>query len=146
MLVESAPSRVVTVSARAQDYGHIQLDNLMTRRHYDRLLAYADSKLANTLFARELARRLRGSSKFHLSVSSAFQVPSFSRICSPIFCWPPHRAVWWTWRRRPKSGVRSCSRTWWESRISAECHHTHRANSLTYYLAGNLQNDSKVGP
>ncbi|KAM6910544.1 retinol dehydrogenase 13 [Xenentodon cancila] len=62
MLKSSAPSRVVTVSSVAHRGGAINFDDLFfNRRPYSRMESYQQSKLANVLFTRELARRLRGS-------------------------------------------------------------------------------------
>lgn len=60
LLVESAPARVVTVSSEAHKRGRMNFDDLQHERHYNGLRAYAQSKLANLLFNRELARRLSG--------------------------------------------------------------------------------------
>ncbi|KAM9352710.1 retinol dehydrogenase 13 isoform 2-T2 [Symphorus nematophorus] len=61
-LKSSAPSRVVTVSSIAHQGGQIDLDDLFfSRRPYSSLESYRQSKLANVLFSRELARRLKGS-------------------------------------------------------------------------------------
>ncbi|TKS82758.1 Retinol dehydrogenase 13 [Collichthys lucidus] len=61
-LKSSAPSRVVTVSSIAHRGGHIDFDDLFfSRKPYSSLQSYKQSKLANILFTRELAKRLRGS-------------------------------------------------------------------------------------
>jgi retinol dehydrogenase 14 len=60
-LVESAPSRVVTVSSDAQRLGRIDFADLQGERSWSGQRAYNQSKLANVLFTYELARRLRGS-------------------------------------------------------------------------------------
>lgn len=58
--------RVVVVAStahrRAAEVG-IEFDNLSGERNYDPLRAYGQSKLANILFARQLAARLAGTSK-----------------------------------------------------------------------------------
>lgn len=57
----TATGRVVVVSSNAHMKGHpvgIQFDNLDGARGYQSWAAYAQSKLANLLFARELATRL----------------------------------------------------------------------------------------
>jgi NAD(P)-dependent dehydrogenase (short-subunit alcohol dehydrogenase family) len=56
-LLERGGARVVTMSSGAHQMGHISFGNLQGERHYQRWLAYAQSKLANLLFAFELARR-----------------------------------------------------------------------------------------
>ncbi|HEV2147271.1 MAG TPA: SDR family oxidoreductase [Longimicrobiaceae bacterium] len=58
LLVRSAPARVVTVSSGAHRNGRIVWDDLQGERRYRGLRAYANTKLANLLFTRELARRL----------------------------------------------------------------------------------------
>jgi NAD(P)-dependent dehydrogenase (short-subunit alcohol dehydrogenase family) len=60
LLRESAPARVVVVSSVAHHRGHIDFDDLQRERSYDGYGAYAGSKLANMLFAFELADRLEG--------------------------------------------------------------------------------------
>lgn len=60
LLVESAPARVVTVSSKSHERGRIRFEDLMVERGYDGQAAYAQSKLANLHFARELATRLEG--------------------------------------------------------------------------------------
>jgi NAD(P)-dependent dehydrogenase (short-subunit alcohol dehydrogenase family) len=59
-LEASAAARVVNVSSIAHEQGRLDLADLQGERHYDRLAAYAASKLANLLFTYELARRLAG--------------------------------------------------------------------------------------
>ena len=53
------PARVVTMSAGFHEIGEITFDDLQSEREYGRLRAYAQSKLANLLFAYELDRRAR---------------------------------------------------------------------------------------
>jgi len=57
LLKKSPEPRVVTVSSVAHLGGRIEFDNLNAERHFDAYHAYANSKLANALFSRELARR-----------------------------------------------------------------------------------------
>ncbi|XP_013888467.1 retinol dehydrogenase 12 [Austrofundulus limnaeus] len=62
MLKSSAPSRVINVSSIAHQGGRIDFDDLFfSKKSYGALESYRQSKLANVLFTRELARRLRGS-------------------------------------------------------------------------------------
>jgi NAD(P)-dependent dehydrogenase (short-subunit alcohol dehydrogenase family) len=56
LLKKSDEPRVVTVSSIAHQSGQISFDNLNAERHFDAYQAYADSKLADALFAAELAR------------------------------------------------------------------------------------------
>ncbi|HEX7353216.1 MAG TPA: oxidoreductase [Mycobacteriales bacterium] len=58
LLADRIRDRVVTVSSLGHRLGHVDLDDLnWERRRYRRLAAYAQSKLANLLFTRELQRR-----------------------------------------------------------------------------------------
>ncbi len=60
-LTRSAPARVVTVTSHAHTGGRIDFADLQGEISYSGARAYSQSKLANILFTRELARRLRGS-------------------------------------------------------------------------------------
>src|SRR4029077_13185692 len=51
-------SRVVTVSSTGHRAGRIDFADLQSERHYGRMAAYAQSKLANLMFTYELQRRL----------------------------------------------------------------------------------------
>jgi NAD(P)-dependent dehydrogenase (short-subunit alcohol dehydrogenase family) len=60
LLVKSAPARVVTVSSVGHRRGTLDFDDLGYEKGYGIMRAYTRSKLANVLFANELARRLAG--------------------------------------------------------------------------------------
>lgn len=57
-LKASAPARVISVASNAHERGRINFDDPQRATGFS---AYAQSKLANVLFTRELARRLAGS-------------------------------------------------------------------------------------
>ncbi|XP_070708800.1 retinol dehydrogenase 11 [Pempheris klunzingeri] len=57
LLKHSAPSRVINLSSTAHTMGKIQFDDLSGEKDYHPVRAYAQSKLANVLFTRELAKR-----------------------------------------------------------------------------------------
>ncbi|KAF4017589.1 hypothetical protein G4228_008791 [Cervus hanglu yarkandensis] len=59
-LKESAPARVVTLSSVVHHAGKIRFHDLQGEKYYNRGFAYCHSKLANVLFTRELAKRLKG--------------------------------------------------------------------------------------
>lgn len=59
-LKDSAPSRIVNVSSSAHKRGKIKFDDLNNDKSYEPGEAYAQSKLANILFTKELANRLKG--------------------------------------------------------------------------------------
>jgi NAD(P)-dependent dehydrogenase (short-subunit alcohol dehydrogenase family) len=60
-LTASGPARVVTVASGAHTAARLDLDDLQLENGWESWRAYANSKLANILFTRELARRLAGS-------------------------------------------------------------------------------------
>ncbi len=69
VLIASGSARVVVVSSLAAHFGHMDFDDLQwQRRRYAKWPAYGQSKMANLVFALELARRLAAAE----SVVSAF--------------------------------------------------------------------------
>jgi NAD(P)-dependent dehydrogenase (short-subunit alcohol dehydrogenase family) len=64
----SGESRVVTQSSGVHEVGTVDFEDLMGERDYGKWDAYAQSKLANLLFAYELDRRLRANDVDVLSV------------------------------------------------------------------------------
>uniref|UniRef100_A0A8D3E1I8 Retinol dehydrogenase 13 n=1 Tax=Scophthalmus maximus TaxID=52904 RepID=A0A8D3E1I8_SCOMX len=62
-LKESAPSRVINLASLAHIVGKIDFEDLnWENKKFDTKQAYCQSKLANVLFTRELAKRLQGKS------------------------------------------------------------------------------------
>lgn len=62
-LKESAPSRVINLASLAHIVGKIDFEDLnWEKKKFDTKQAYCQSKLANVLFTRELAKRLQGKS------------------------------------------------------------------------------------
>src|SRR5438105_1555980 len=70
LLKRSPTARVVTVSSLAYVMGRIRLDDLNWAQRYAKWPAYAQSKLANLMFALELARRLPASSRNVISTAA----------------------------------------------------------------------------
>lgn len=60
LLLKSSPARIVNVSSDAHRGGKINFGDLQLASNYSAWRAYSQSKLANILFTRELARRLAG--------------------------------------------------------------------------------------
>ncbi|EDW02224.1 GH21881 [Drosophila grimshawi] len=96
---KSSPSRIVNVSSLAHTRGEINTADLNSEKSYEEGKAYNQSKLANVMFTRELARRLEGTGVTvnalhpgivdtelfrHMSFFSNFFVGLFVR---PLF-WP----------------------------------------------------------
>ncbi|XP_031616470.1 retinol dehydrogenase 12-like [Contarinia nasturtii] len=60
LIKKSSPSRIINVSSSAHLKGEIKTSDLNSEKSYDAGDAYNQSKLANILFTRELARKLSG--------------------------------------------------------------------------------------
>src|ERR1041385_8193041 len=69
LLLATPDSRVVTMSSGAHKMGRIDFDDLHGKRKYGKWTAYAQSKLANLLFAYELDRRLQRNRATAISVA-----------------------------------------------------------------------------
>jgi protochlorophyllide reductase len=70
LLQHRPAARVVTVTSGAQFFGRLDFEDLQGERRYDRWKAYAQSKLANVVFALELQRRLTATGSTVLSLAA----------------------------------------------------------------------------
>lgn len=95
LLVKSTPSRIVVVSSMAHRMGKLKRDDLNSEKSFKEFSAYANSKLANLLFVRELSKRLKDSG---VTVNAAHpgavrtEIARDSSKClalmlAPIFMW-----------------------------------------------------------
>jgi NAD(P)-dependent dehydrogenase (short-subunit alcohol dehydrogenase family) len=75
LLAAEGEPRVVTVSSVAHRFGHIAFEDLQRERSYHPWPAYAQSKLANLLFAYELQRR---ADHAHLALLSVAAHPGYT--------------------------------------------------------------------
>ncbi|MBC6442747.1 MAG: SDR family NAD(P)-dependent oxidoreductase [Rhodobacteraceae bacterium] len=102
-LVEAAAGRIVTLTSIANRSGAMNLDDLMSSRHYTPTGAYVQSKLANLIFALDLDRRLKEANSTAISIGCH---PGYSntglqssgpagllniiyKITNPLFAQPP---------------------------------------------------------
>ncbi len=69
-LLRTKAPRVVTISSVAHRRGRIDFDDLQGERHYGRTSNYAQSKLANLMFALTLDRRAREAGSALISVAA----------------------------------------------------------------------------
>lgn len=79
--------RVVMVSSdahRAAPKGGIRFDNLSGEKGYRDWVAYGQSKLANLLFAKELARRLKGSGRTANAIHPGVVSTNLGRHMNPL--------------------------------------------------------------
>lgn len=101
---KSAPARIVNVSSEAHMVGTIKKDDFMSERSYNRIGAYGQSKLANILFTRELAKRLEGSGVTVNSLHPGVVNTELTRYV------PGHQVLSFIWpflTKTPKSGAQT---------------------------------------
>lgn len=60
LLTHSEPARIITLSSLAHLSGVIPFDDMNYEKGYDRIQAYGNSKVANVLFTRHLAKKVKG--------------------------------------------------------------------------------------
>jgi NAD(P)-dependent dehydrogenase (short-subunit alcohol dehydrogenase family) len=83
-LTASAPARVITVASDAHTAARLDLDDLQLERGWDSWRSYSNSKLANILFTRELARRLGGTGVTANCAHPGVVRTGFGRSGSPL--------------------------------------------------------------
>jgi NAD(P)-dependent dehydrogenase (short-subunit alcohol dehydrogenase family) len=87
-LLEQAPrSRIVNVASVAHERGRIDFDDLQGERGYSMWKAYQQSKLANVLFTRELARRLGSRDMTANALHPGVIASGFGRNGRGLFSW-----------------------------------------------------------
>ncbi len=86
-LAESAPARVVMVASQVERGGTLDLADLQAKaKPYDGNRAYSQSKLANILFAGELARRVAGRGITTISLHPGVYT---TRLLHKLLGWSP---------------------------------------------------------
>ncbi len=98
-LARTARSRIVVVSSAGANFGHIDFSDLnFERRPYRKWIAYGQSKLANLIFALELARRLDAANSTVISTTAhpggaatdlQRNASFFRNIVNPLFAAKP---------------------------------------------------------
>nr|XP_046227549.1 retinol dehydrogenase 12-like isoform X2 [Scatophagus argus] len=84
LIKKSAPARIVTVSSMAHSWGSINLEDINSEKRYDKWKAYSQSKLANVLFTRSLAKRLEGTGVTTYSLHPGIVKTELSRHMSGV--------------------------------------------------------------
>ncbi|XP_051872185.1 retinol dehydrogenase 12-like [Pristis pectinata] len=84
LIKRSSPARIINVSSAAHKMGKIQFDDLNSEKNYSPMKAYAQSKLANILFTRELARKLEGTSVSVFALHPGVVRTELARHLNPI--------------------------------------------------------------
>lgn len=90
-IVASAPARIVNVASDAHRMAKINFDDLQAKQSYSGFRVYGQSKLANILFTKELARRLQGTNVTTNSVHPGLVATGFARnnsgLLNVLFGW-----------------------------------------------------------
>ncbi|XP_060655202.1 retinol dehydrogenase 13-like isoform X1 [Drosophila nasuta] len=110
VLKKSAPSRIVNVSSLAHTRGAININDLNSEKSYDEGSAYSQSKLANVLFTRELAKRLEGTgvtvNALHPGVVNT-ELGRHMKIFNTFFGRFILKGLLWPLLKTPKSGAQT---------------------------------------
>jgi len=78
-------ARIVNVASDAHRWGPLDLDDLQNEREYKAMKVYGQSKTANILFTRELARRLAGSGVSANALHPGAVATRLGRGSGPLF-------------------------------------------------------------
>lgn len=109
-LKASAPSRIINVSSVAHMRGSIKFDDLNSEKNYDEGDAYAQSKLANILFTRELADRLQGTGVTCNAVHPGIVLTEIGRHMSIYKSWIAAmflKPLLWLFLKTPRQGAQT---------------------------------------
>ncbi len=82
LIKKTAKSRIINLSSIVSEYVKMDWDNLMFERDYNLSLAYAQSKLANILFTKELQRRLKNDDIKVVAVHPGMVYPELTRYAA----------------------------------------------------------------
>ncbi|XP_034101988.1 retinol dehydrogenase 12-like [Drosophila albomicans] len=110
LLKKAAPSRIVNVSSLAHTMHKLNVDDLNCEKSYDETHAYCQSKLANVMFTRELAKRLEGTgvtvTALHpgLVDTEIFRNSAILQSAIVQFVFKP---LLWPFIKTPKSGAQT---------------------------------------
>jgi retinol dehydrogenase 12 len=86
-LIESAPARIINLSSDAHQGGKLFWDDLQLTHGYSAFKAYSQSKLANVLFTKELARQLAGTGVTVNAAHPGFVDSQFGKNSGGLFRW-----------------------------------------------------------
>lgn len=106
LIKSSAPARIITVSSMAHKWGAINLEDINSEKSYDKRKAYSQSKLANILFTRSLAKRLEGTGVTTYVLHPGVVQTDLWRHLSK-----PEQAVMWMARPFTKTSVQGAQTT-----------------------------------
>uniref|UniRef100_A0A182IQH9 Short-chain dehydrogenase n=1 Tax=Anopheles atroparvus TaxID=41427 RepID=A0A182IQH9_ANOAO len=92
-LKAGAPSRIINLSSLAHKFGKIHRKDLNSELAYNQVTAYCQSKLANVMFTRELAKRLAGTGVTAYAVHPGTVDTDLPRHMGSLFFLLDHKLV-----------------------------------------------------
>lgn len=100
IIKKSAPARIISVASTAHKYGKMRFNDLEGKKSWGSMQSYAQSKLANILFTRRLAKELEGSGVtancLHPGVVNTqlfSKLPGFIQKISSLFMITPEKGA-----------------------------------------------------
>ncbi|KAH7972590.1 hypothetical protein HPB52_013643 [Rhipicephalus sanguineus] len=104
----AAPSRVINVASTAHQRGKINFTDLNSDNEYDPATAYNQSKLANVLFTKELAEKLKGTGVSVFAVHPGIVNTDITRYMGIASSWTATlfaKPLLWLFAKTPQQGV-----------------------------------------
>ncbi|CAH1738342.1 unnamed protein product [Aphis gossypii] len=106
----STPARIINVSSMAHTRGSINFEDINSDKNYSAIAAYSQSKLANVLFTKELARRLEGTGVHVYSLHPGIVNTELPRTVDQVFfpgMWLLGRIVLYPFVKTPEQGAQT---------------------------------------
>ncbi|KAJ6633432.1 Retinol dehydrogenase 12 [Pseudolycoriella hygida] len=107
LLKASSPSRIINISSIAHQWGSIDKDDLNSEKSYRKYKAYSQSKLANVLFTRALAKRLEGTAVTVNAVHPGIVKTKLGRYLSHSYIRDAVRPISQFFFKSPRSGAQT---------------------------------------
>ena len=100
-LSQGKAARIVSVSSVAHRRGKLNYERLSIEKHYNKIRAYAASKLANLVFMYELSRRLKENGSLIRSIgahpgwsaTNLFEHAAFGKLLNPWMAMPAEKGA-----------------------------------------------------
>ncbi|XP_060849468.1 retinol dehydrogenase 12-like isoform X2 [Rhopalosiphum padi] len=106
----STPARIINVSSMAHARGSINFEDINSDKNYSAIAAYSQSKLANVLFSKELARKLEGTRVHVYSLHPGIVNTELARTVDQVYfpgTWLLGRVILFPWVKTPEQGAQT---------------------------------------